>query len=267
MEPQQPKTNLNIPIAIVLAGALMALAIYLRDMKPEPSAELPPEIGQAGNEIEIKSVSAKDHLLGSPKAPIVVVEYSDFDCPFCRSFHTTMQGVMSTYGKEGKVSWIYRHFPLYKGDPPLHPNAGEKAEASECAAEIGGNDTFWKFADALFSTPPAGADVNAGLSRIALQTGLSQQAFDTCLLSNKYEAVVEEQYAEALKAGGRGTPYSVLVLDKKISETVSQTISAAFAKYGSDIYGISNDGRRLALSGAIPIEGLKIVLDSILSGK
>ncbi len=93
----------------------------------------------------VKPVTAADHIRGDINAPVKIVQFSDIDCPFCKRFHTTMQEVMKTYGKDNKVAWVFRHLPLTQ----LHPDAANKAEASECVTEIGGNDKFWTFVDAL----------------------------------------------------------------------------------------------------------------------
>jgi len=89
----------------------------------------------------IRSLEAGDHIRGAAKAPITMVEYSDFQCPFCKRFHPTMQRIMKDY--DGKVSWVYRNFPLSS----IHQYAQARAEAAECASEQG---KFWEYADALF---------------------------------------------------------------------------------------------------------------------
>ncbi|MCA9363168.1 thioredoxin domain-containing protein [Candidatus Kaiserbacteria bacterium] len=90
-------------------------------------------------------VTESDNIKGNPDAGIVIVEYSDFDCPFCTRFHATMNQVVKEY--DGEVAWVYRHFPLEQ----LHPNAKSVAIASECVAKLEGNDAFWKFADSYLS--------------------------------------------------------------------------------------------------------------------
>ena len=76
----------------------------------------------------------RDHIYGNPDAVISLIEYSDFECPFCKRFHTTPKEIVDAYG--GRVNWVYRHFPL-----AMHnPGAQKQAEASECANELGGND-------------------------------------------------------------------------------------------------------------------------------
>ncbi|MFA6386692.1 MAG: thioredoxin domain-containing protein [Candidatus Paceibacterota bacterium] len=90
---------------------------------------------------EIAVTEPGDHLLGNPDAPIVVIEYSDYECPYCKSFHTTMDQIVK--GSDGKVAWIYRHWPIHQGSL-------EKLIAAECVATLKGNDAFWKYTDLLF---------------------------------------------------------------------------------------------------------------------
>lgn len=92
----------------------------------------------------IPKVSEADHLRGSANATIVLVEYSDFECPFCQSFHPTMTQIMAEYGD--RVAWVYRHYPL-----AFHPQAQKAAEASECVAKLSNDETFWQYADSLFA--------------------------------------------------------------------------------------------------------------------
>lgn len=91
------------------------------------------------------AVNEDDHLRGNPEANIVIVEYSDYECPFCTRFHTDMKEILADY--EGEVAWVYRHFPLIQ----LHPNAIMVSNAAECAAEIGDNEAFWELSDILLA--------------------------------------------------------------------------------------------------------------------
>src|SRR6185295_5043808 len=83
----------------------------------------------------VKPVAAEDHIRGDLAAPVKVIEFSDFECPFCKGFHATMKQVMADYEKDGKVAWVYRHFPIDE----LHSKARKEAQAAECAGELGGN--------------------------------------------------------------------------------------------------------------------------------
>ncbi len=100
-------------------------------------------------EVKIRPVSESDHILGNIDAKIIIVEYSDLECPFCKVFHSTMHQVVKEYS--GEVAWVYRHFPIVG----LHPKAFREAEATECAWEQGGNEVFWKYTDKLFEVTPS----------------------------------------------------------------------------------------------------------------
>ena len=91
---------------------------------------------------DVKPVSENEHIRGDKNAKISLIEYSDYECPYCKRFHDTPKQVLEEY--EGKVNWVYRHFPL-----GFHATATPKAIASECVAELGGNDKFWEFSDIL----------------------------------------------------------------------------------------------------------------------
>ena len=111
--------------------------------------------GEDEVEIKIKKpVYGKDHWRGSKNARFVLVEYSDFECPFCKRFHPTAQQLLDEY--KGEIAWVYRHFPLTS----LHAKAQKAAEASECVYEQRGDSAFWKFADLLFDAMP-NVDVNS----------------------------------------------------------------------------------------------------------
>ncbi len=101
-------------------------------------------INDKGTKIAITAPSASDHIIGSPTAPIVLVEYSDFQCPYCQMIHPSLQKIVSE--SNGQVAWAYRYFPLYQ----IHPQAEPSANAAECISEQLGNDAFWKFANTLF---------------------------------------------------------------------------------------------------------------------
>jgi len=150
----------------------------------------------------------RDHIRGNPEAPVTLIEYSDFECPFCKRFHDTVKKLVEESG--GQVRWVYRHFPLEE----LHPvKARREALASECAAELGGNEAFWKFADRFYELTPSNnrTDVDAVLPRIAREIGLDEAKFASCLASGRHDRRVREDYENAAATGGRGTPWSIVV--------------------------------------------------------
>ena len=147
--------RVSTPLAILVAGALIAGAVFYVNKNGATGAGAESE-ALAG---EIRGVGEGEHVLGNPEADIVVVEYSDAECPFCKGFHETMKRMMTEYGEGGKVAWAYRHLPLEQ----LHPKAPKQAEAMECAAALGGNDAFWKFTNLVYERTASNNSLDIGV--------------------------------------------------------------------------------------------------------
>jgi protein-disulfide isomerase len=141
-----------------------------------------------------------DPVKGSPNAKVTIVEFSDFQCPFCARFATqTLPQIEEKYIKTGKVKLVYRDFPLN-----FHQYAQKAAEAAECADEQG---KFWEYHDILFQKQFEWS--SAGESKFkeyAQQLGLNTQKFNQCLDSGKYANEVQKDYNDGLKYGVSGTP-------------------------------------------------------------
>ena len=209
---ESEKKNL-IPSAILIIVLVAAGAFVLGRIDLSKGEKPTNEDTTVTQKLELlkgmRPVSSEDHLLGNPNAPIKIVEYSDFECPFCKTFEQTMNQVMNDYGKSGKVAWVYRHFPLDN----IHPKSDKEAEASECAAELGGNNAFWAYAEKIFEVTPSNNGLDpALLPQIAKEIGLDQKKFTDCLNSGKYSAKVEVDYQNGLSIGVGGTPFSVIML-------------------------------------------------------
>lgn len=131
---------------------------------------------------------------GPAGAPIELVEFSDFQCPFCLRANPTVRQVLDTYGD--RIRFVYRHYPL-----PSHPNARPAAEAAECAAEQG---KFWPYHDKLFASQSKLAD--ADLKQDAAELGLDTAKFDACVDSHKYRKQIEADVQAGQEAGVDGTP-------------------------------------------------------------
>ena len=204
-----PLNNLGIPVAIVLGFALIAAAIFFSGPKAAPTAPTAanaPAEEQAG---EVAPVTEADFIRGNPNAPIMIVEYSDYDCPFCKNFHDTMKLVMEDFGVTGKVAWVYRQFPIAQ----LHPNAPRISEAAFCVGELGGDEAFWTFSDLIFSERDVNEPTNmTRLPEFAEKAGVNRAAFNSCLESGKHKTTVEESLKEGVRAGAQGTPYSVILV-------------------------------------------------------
>lgn len=235
-----------IPGAIVAAGFFIAAAIVYSNKTPA----LPSGAGTigvagagqvAGAPVRMRPVSAQDHLLGNPAALVTVVEYSDLECPFCKNFHATMHQIMEGvggtdgYGASGKVAWVYRQFPLAQ----LHPKAPSEAMASECVAELGGNEAFWRYIDKIFINTPSNNGLDpALLPQWASDVGVNAGAFDACMKSGRHAKRIQDDGADAVAAGGQGTPYSV---------------------------AITRSGKTFVINGAQPYAETKKIIDQALA--
>ena len=131
---------------------------------------------------------------GSATAPIEMIEFSDFQCPFCLRADPTVQQVLSTYGD--RIRFVYRHYPL-----PNHPFARPAAEAAACANEQG---KFWPFHDRLFASPSKLSD--ADFKQYATDLGLNTAQFNSCVDTHKLKAQVDKDVKDGEEAGVNGTP-------------------------------------------------------------
>ncbi|OGN14410.1 MAG: hypothetical protein A3J47_03150 [Candidatus Yanofskybacteria bacterium RIFCSPHIGHO2_02_FULL_43_22] len=197
-------SKLIMPGAIVLAGVMISSAvIFSNGGFGGLKAGGPASVGNVpGGQKEVSEND--DAFLGDENAPVVVIEFSDFQCPFCRSFwRDTLPLIKSEYIDTGKVKFVYRDFPL-----DFHPGAMPAAQASECAEE---QDKFWEMHDKIFieqdkqGTGTIQFGVNE-LKKWASETGLKIGDFNSCLDSQKYAEEVKKDAADGRLAGASGTP-------------------------------------------------------------
>lgn len=146
-----------------------------------------------------------DPALGEEDAPVVIIEFSDFQCPFCKRFaEQTFPQLKRDYIDTGKVRFVFRDFPILR----IHPNAGLAALAAECADEQG---RFWEMHDRLFARQAEWAGIAPEQARslfeaYARELKLDDPAFSECLASERYAEEVVEDWQDGIEAGVRGTP-------------------------------------------------------------
>ncbi len=200
-----------VPLAILLAGVIIAGAVIYSNNQKTSSVGSDFSLDQAAQqqgdrESLLKNalpVKDEDHIRGEKNAPVTLIEFSDFQCPFCKKFHPTMKRALEEF--QGKVRWVYRHFPLSQ----IHPEAIPAALASECIAELGGNDAFWTFTDRIFEEQDRlGRDL---YFELAQELGVDMDSFKQCFDSKKYLDKVQAEYQQAVSSGGQGTPFTVIV--------------------------------------------------------
>ncbi len=180
----------------------------------------------------LPEVSNDDHIRGNKNAKIVLVEYSDFECPYCQKFTPTLDEVLKAYGKD--VALVFRHYPL-----PFHANAQKAAEASECVAKLGGNEKFWEYHDLYFEkTPATGTGIAvADMGKLAGEIGLNATAVQTCIDSGEMAEKVTKQMEAGAAAGVSGTPGT---------------------------YIVTKDGAKAMIPGALPLDQIKTQIDMYL---
>ncbi|MCA9363952.1 thioredoxin domain-containing protein [Candidatus Kaiserbacteria bacterium] len=252
MNPQQrPASSLGVPVAIVIAAALIAVAIYLSNGgNANAPAQNADDTAQITTEAKpIRGLQEGDHIRGNPDAAILMVEYSDYDCPFCSRFHGTLTNVLaSPRGAAGEVAWVYRQFPLQA----LHPNAPAIAHASECVNDVAGNEAFWAFTDSYFST---GADDEAGLYAIVTGAGADETAVRACMDAGTHISAIQETILEAANAGGNGTPFTVFIFKDDMTDALRALVEQLSVQYrdssGKSLFTTISD-TQLSMGGALP---------------
>jgi protein-disulfide isomerase len=174
-----------------------------------------------------------DHILGAKNPSVIIIEYSDFECPFCQRHFGTMQQVLKKYPND--VQLVFRHMPL-----SFHPNALMYARATECAAAQK-PALFWKYHDQLFKTLLSGKSnlQLRQLVQIARRSGVDTQLFTTCLRSKRFTSEVQASADAASESGVNGTPNSFLI-NTKTQEAIS-------------------------INGAVPLETFTEAIDSMLA--
>jgi protein-disulfide isomerase len=185
-----PLEQVRAPIRAYLIQERMAVAReqYLNTLK----AKTPVAITLEPPRLTVSA--AKGATKGQPNAPIEMIEFSDFQCPYCQRAHATVEQVLANYGD--RIKFVYRHYPVQG-----HPNAKPAAEASECAKEQG---KFWPFHDRLFANTSKLSD--ADLKDHAAAVGVNTAAFNACVDSHKYRSVVEADARDGDAVGVNGTP-------------------------------------------------------------
>lgn len=256
---EQSSNKLLLPIAIIVAGGLIAFAIYATRSGTNQATDI---ISAEAGEVEIKPVTSRDHILGNPNAPLVFVEYSDTECPFCKAFHNTMHKLVDTYSKDGTIAWVYRHFPIEQ----LHAKAIRESEATECAYELGGNDGFWKYTNRIYEITPSNDGLDhVELTNIAEFSGLDKQAFNSCLASGRHAQTIKTAVEDAIKAGARGTPYTIILLQEKAPRTLKPLLESASLqlRLPPGTLGITPDEKKIIVSGNMPYELLEQIVQLI----
>ena len=237
---KKQEQNIGIAVAVLLVLGITFYAGVLHGEKNAGYAPLPPEnpaepVNQPETANNLRDVPQFADILRvresdavSGTGDILLIEYSDYECPFCKRFHPTVQRLVD----EGAVRWIYRHYPL-----PFHETADEGARLAECVRIHRGNDAFWDYTNGVFKVESA--ELSVALYRgLATESGLSPAQADECLESGSAaDSVVSVHNGDAGILGVNGTPGSFLV----------NTATGAFEQ----------------IPGALPYEAVRDILNAV----
>lgn len=260
-------TNNNYIIAgaIIVAGIVIALGIFA-SKNPVPlqgnNENNSQEVIIDGN-FSIPEVNQNDHIRGNIDAKIVMVEYSDIQCPFCQQFHTEAKSAQQALSPN-EFAWVYRHFPLSS----IHPHATRYALATECVASQKGSAGFALFIDALIEKAQTEENNPEGISEsdiiaLASSQGVDTKAFTTCLSSDAPSKIVSQHTSDAMSAGATGTPFNIFVLKEALSDKQREALKTAFPQPG--LFTLSEDGKKLSMSGSIGKDQIIQIVNILLN--
>ncbi len=254
-------SKISLPVSIAVAGFLVASTMLVTtfDIKDIFSGLF----GKDKQAIEMPLVQkSKDHILGNPDAPLFIIEYSDTECPFCRDFHNTVKNILEDWGPTGNVSLVYRHMAT------LNSNSYNEALASECVAEISGNQDFWKYIASIYNQK-FGMQIDpqeprANIYLLATDLGIPEEEMIDCVESDRFKEKVDRQLIEAISEGAKGTPFIVLEYRKGFSEQVDDVVKNIQKQANVAMY-FSSDNKKIVIDGALSYEQLSLLIDSIFT--
>lgn len=229
------KQSYAVPVAIVIAGLLIAGAVYFggsgQSLFGGPTEDV------AGSNLEnLVPVSSSDHVTGNSDGAIALIEYSDLECPFCKVFHEAMNAVLA---ERTDIKWVYRHYPI----DSLHAQARAEAEAAACVGKLGGSEKFWAYIDSIFDTTKSndGLDL-AQLPVLAEKVGVTKTDLDACITSGDGKKIVDADYESGTAIDVSGTPFPILIdSDGRAHAIFEQNFDPTKAELSAEAVELVND--------------------------
>jgi protein-disulfide isomerase len=214
---------------LIVAAAALVIAALLIYPNLKPAGEIAQPTTEARPQADFNA-------MGDPNAPVKIVEYSDFQCPFCKQFaDETEQQIVDTYVSTGKVHFVY--VPYGPNGQWIGPESEAAARAAFCAGDQG---KFWEYKDYLFANHTGenvGDFTDKRLQAFAEALGLNMSDFNSCFNSSKYDQKLQEGLTQGVQAGAGGTPSFVIngksVVGAQPFSVFQQEIEAALAAAGS----------------------------------
>ncbi len=219
------KIKLTTPIAILLGAFIISIGIISYGFIVRESSQSSPTTSMFAG----RPVDSSDYVDGKTDSKVVVIEYSDPECPFCVKSHSTMKQLRNEYGD--KIAFVYRHWPLQ-----IHPNAFDESRAIACAGIVGGKKGLYDYIDTLYGYKLSTQNPNTlrftalqkdGKEIIAKNIGLDVPKFTSCMNGQEASIIVSKSLEDGFNAGVDGTPTTFVLLKNKKGYQIVSPISGA----------------------------------------
>lgn len=230
--------KLSTPTAVILGAVVISIGIVTngyvtqtianKNQPQAPNGQPAPSVAK-GSIFKGKSIDSNDYIEGSADNKIVVIEYSDTECPFCIMLSPTMEQLRAEY--KDKITFVYRHFPL----TTIHKNAMDESKAITCAGKLGGSGKYYEYVDTLFKrkvslqsqTNPSPAMTASDRTNIASSIGLNIANFNSCMSDKNTEEIVTAEMKDGTIAGVKGTPATFILKKTRKGYEVSSMVDGA----------------------------------------
>lgn len=211
--------SFTTPVAIILAAVIISVSHITYAMIVSKKANI-----TALEVFKGRSIDATDLITGKKNSDVIVVEYSDTECPFCAQLHPTMEKLKKEYGS--KVAFVYRYFPLTQ----IHPDAFDEARAVFCVGKIAGAEKRMDYINEMFTYKIGKQNMvlpKGGRESLAKNIGIDGRTFDTCMKSQEPGDAVNAGTQDGITAGVEGTPATFVLIRNGDNYEVVSLVSGA----------------------------------------
>ncbi len=256
------KKNKLIPLSILVAGVIISGSILQsRDF----SFNIFGGKGEQKEITDISPVSPNEPILGNPEASVIFIEYSDTECPFCVAFSKEREKIMSLYGEEGSIAWVYRSVSI------MGSVSMQKAMALECVAEENNDYKFWNYLRDIQDKNiinPNNEEIDTSLLVSPLERfDIPTKEIVKCIEEKRYSKKIRDNIKEAKAVGAEKTPFIVILLPEKISIIQEEEIKMSLREIPASLFTIPPEKDRLIINGAVPALNIAEIIEIILPPK
>ncbi len=199
------KNSLLLPITIAITSIVIAIAVYVVTSQGyTPTTPITTSTTKITTVKKMLPVTIADHILGNPRAPIKIIEYTEFSCVYCARYQQTLSQIINDYGPTGDVAWVFREIPFTVN----HTISLQITQAAECVAQTAGNDIFWKFVNILFDNQPI-KKIKLGQYEYAANANPNKVA--SCINNGIPNKRIEAVSKNAKSIGVQNIPYTIII--------------------------------------------------------